>query len=171
MTKKILTLALYAIFVLLIASLLVQVLHRQRKNKAIATQKQMLPDFTFHSLDGSVINRAHFTDGEPVCLIYLDPDCGFCAEEVKDIVEHIEDFGRASILLVSHVDTARLRQFADEFQLEAHPQIVLLHDRNYRFVDWFGRAVAPSVYIYDQDHRLVREYQGQTKVEAITKWL
>lgn len=171
MAKKILTLGLYALLTLLLGALLMQVMQRQRIKKHVAEQKQNLPDFVFYNLASSKVTRDSLRHGQSTCIIYLDPDCGFCVAEVTEIVERIDDFGKSDILLVSHVDTARLHRFADETGINHHAKIRLLHDRDYRFADWFGPAVAPSVYIYDSGQRLVKEYRGQTKVDAIIKWL
>lgn len=169
--RKIITVVLYGILTVLIGFLVLQFTQQRQKNRAITEQMQTLPDFTFYRIDGTLFKRDNLPHGQALCLIYMDPGCGFCTEETKEIIKHIDRFGETNVLFVSHVDVAELQRFADEYGLDAIPQIRLLHDGDYRFADWFGRAVTPSVYIYDEQRQLVKTYSGQTKIEAILKHL
>jgi hypothetical protein len=61
--------------------------------------------------------------------------------------------------------------FTREYGISQHLEIIVLWDKENRFVDWFGPSPFPSMYIYDSKQHLVKEYHGEVKIEAITKFL
>ena len=73
--------------------------------------------------------------------------------------------------MVSPNNIADIMSFAKENELQKYPQIIILQDKNYQFISYFGNAPFPSTYIYNQKHKLVKEYHGGVKIEAITKYL
>lgn len=165
--KKNFSILLYALIGLVMASLLYRTLQRRAKQKQIAQQMQQLPDFSFYGLHGKPIGRKDVANGKPLCIVYMDPDCHFCDEEIKGILDHIDRFANSQLLFVSPATAERLQQYQDQMGLALHEQILLAHDRDFSFPQYFAAATTPTVIIYGSDGKLLKKYRGQTKIEAI----
>jgi hypothetical protein len=64
-----------------------------------------------------------------------------------------------------------ISSFIKHYGISQHPEIIVLWDKENRFVNWFGPSPFPSMYIYDSKQHLVKEYHGEVKIEAITRYL
>lgn len=72
--------------------------------------------------------------------------------------------------MVSFNTIADIKKFALQYGLN-YPNITFLQDPKLQFSTWFGKTSVPAVYIYNAQHKLVKEYHGETKIEAIIKYL
>ncbi|TPE39731.1 peroxiredoxin family protein [Pontibacter mangrovi] len=144
---------------------------KNQQNIAIKQARQMLPAFEFYTLDGVAFSGDMVEQGRNICFVYFDPDCVYCEHETEEIIRHIQQFGNAQILMVSASTPEKIEAFSQEYKLASYPAIQVLWDRKHLFYKWFGKAVVPSVFIYDSQKQLVKAYFGATKMEAITKHL
>ncbi len=48
-------------------------------------QAQVLPDFTFHRVDGKAFGRRDLSMGKPVLFVLFDPTCPHCQRTVRHI--------------------------------------------------------------------------------------
>jgi peroxiredoxin len=142
-----------------------------KKNEQGLLLKQTLPNFKFYTLGQTLFDKTLITPNTPVVIIYFNTDCDHCHEEAKLIITHIKQFKNAPIIMVSPNNIADIKSFAKENGLKKYPQIIVLQDKNYQSINYFGNAPFPSTYIYNQKHKLVKEYHGEVKIEAITKYL
>ncbi|WP_028298334.1 peroxiredoxin family protein [Olivibacter sitiensis] len=165
--KKTLPFLIYVLLAIAMGSLLYHTLQRRAQKKQVTQQMQQLPEFTFYSLQGDSISQKDVAKGKPLCIIYMDPDCHFCEEEMKDILTHIERFSGSQLLLVSPAREERLQQYQEEMDLVLLPEVLLARDRDFTFSQYFGTATTPTIIIYGADGRLQKKYSGQTKIEAI----
>jgi peroxiredoxin len=147
------------------------IIAKDKANRDLSRNKLTLPAFNFYSLDSVKYASEGNRDGLNTCVIYFDPECEHCEYETKLITQHINQFATTRIFMISNNSTAKIKAFAQKFNLYQHKQIRLLWDKEYKFYTWFGHAPIPSTYIYNKDNRLVKEYHGETKIEAITSYL
>lgn len=148
-----------------------KVYFKNQQNTATKLAKQTLPPFEFYTLDSVAVSGTTIGQGRNVCFVYFDPDCEYCEHEAKEITRHIREFGDTQILMVSASTPEKIEAFAQEFELDNHQAIQVLWDKEHLFYKWFGKAVAPSVFIYNRQQQLGKEYFGATKIEAIIKYL
>ena len=106
-----------------------------------------------------------------VVIILFNSTCEHCLAEIEDIKKHIESFRSTDVLLVSTESPAEIRSFAEQSGLSGFPNF---HFANISFDDLyerFGVASYPHIFIYDTDKNLVKEFKGETKVDAILQVL
>jgi peroxiredoxin len=145
----------------------------QHKNeqKISAIQKK-LPAFEFYNIDDqSVFSNKNITQEKKICVVYFDPDCDYCENEISSIVKNISSFKNTEILLVSANKLQKLENIRDKFRLKQFQNVHILWDKDLRFESLFGRFMIPSSYIYNNDSTLLKEYHGLVDINAITKWL
>jgi hypothetical protein len=70
--------------------------------------------------------------------------------------------------LVTYDDSLkRLENFCSEYHLWEVDNLEVLLDHGNHFNKTFGKTVAPSVFIYGSDRKLIKQFLGETKPEAI----
>lgn len=116
--------------------------------------------------------REHtYNTSKKMVIILFNSSCEHCQAEIEDIKNHIGSFQSTDVLLVSTETPAEIRSFAEQSGLIGLPNF---HFANIRFDDLyeqFGIASYPHIFIYDADKNLIKEFKGETKVEAILEVL
>lgn len=159
-------------FLLTVTGLLIYMAYRIVRTKVKADvsnqEKQSLPDFSFYTLDGHRTNNRFIQKDRPVVVFYYNEECEHCQYEAKKISSNIRSFKGSQIIMVSFSTSEHIRNFARSYGLDKCNQITFLRDKDYSFNKWFGNCSIPSVFVYNAAHLLVKEFYGETKIEAIS---
>ncbi|RZL32280.1 MAG: redoxin domain-containing protein [Pedobacter sp.] len=147
-----------------------KIVKTKKQNNAVAAIKQTLPNFTFYKLDSVETGNTFIENDKAVCIFYFNSDCEHCQYEAKEINKNIALFKNAQIVMVSFNTIKEIKDFSKQYNLN-HPNVTFLQDPKLEFKKWFGETSVPAVFIYNAKHQLVKEYHGETKIEAITKYL
>jgi len=144
-------------------------IYRQYKDKKAAEARiQIIPDISFSDFGGNEINLQDFDKTKPMVIIYFHRNCEHCQYEAREISHNAGAFADCQLVMVSANDSIRqLEDFCNEYNLWEVDNIEVLVDKKNRFKKIFGKAVIPSVYIYDENQRLKKRFLGETKPEAI----
>jgi peroxiredoxin len=170
MKKKIIVVI--GISALCLAGLLVfKIIEKHKKNQAATIRRKTLPAFQFYNQNLQQFNAGQLKVGIPVCIFYYNAECDHCQYEATEIKKHIEAFKNIQVIMVSTNTPKETLQFINHYQLKDYAFITWLYDKDYVFYKWFGRSVTPSVYIYDEQHKLQKEYTGEVKIAAVLKYL
>ncbi len=136
--------------------------------KEVTNRIQTLQHACFESLNGGQICIDEFDSRKPTVIIYFHPECEHCQYEALEIGRNARRFEEANLIMVTPDDSIkRLKDFASNYHLWEVDNLAILIDRKREFKKRFGSAVAPSVFIYGTDRKLVKTYKGETKIEAI----
>ena len=73
--------------------------------------------------------------------------------------------------MVSTNTPTETQLFSKSYGLNSSTLITWIYDKDFNFYKWFGNVAAPSVYIYNNKQHLVKEYNGEVKIEAILSQL
>ncbi|MBB6498980.1 peroxiredoxin family protein [Pedobacter cryoconitis] len=159
-------------FTCLITGFLVyKIIDKNARNKQIAQNKEILPGFSFYSQDLKTFNSNGVDKDKSLCIFYYNAECDHCQYEAKQLKHHIDAFKNVQILMVSTNKPGDTQKFAKQYQLADYPFITWVYDKDFNFYKWFGNAVTPSVYIYNNKQHLVKQYSGEVKIEAILSHL
>lgn len=168
--KMTLLICLTVILTSLVSYMIYKMVKTKQANQLTNNAKKNLPNFAFYNLDSVVTSNKFITKNKPVCVYYFNTDCEHCQYEAKEINRNITLFKNVQIVMVSFNTIKEIKAFAKQYNLN-YSNLTFLQDPKYQFSNWFGKASIPSVFIYNSKHKLVKEYQGETKIEAITKYL
>ncbi|MEI6277183.1 MAG: redoxin domain-containing protein [Prolixibacteraceae bacterium] len=159
-------------FVLLFTAgwLVVHTFHTYRAKKEAAERIKTLQHGCFESLHGGQICLDGFNPNQPTVIIYFHPECEHCQYEATEIGRQPERFAKANMILITSDDSIkRIEAFADQYKLSQVDNLVILFDRKGQFKKQFGTSVVPSVYIYGANKRLLKQFVGEVKMEAVLK--
>ncbi|WP_299821018.1 redoxin domain-containing protein [uncultured Pontibacter sp.] len=169
--KKPLLFLVALLFVSALAFMSVEIYSKSKQNEENKLTRQTLPTLQFYTLDSLAVSNSIVEVGSSTCIVYFDPDCSHCESETKEITSNIERFGHSQIFMISANTPKKIADFTKQFHLGSYPTIQVLWDKEHLFYKLFGNATVPSVYIYDRQQQLVKEYFGEVKAEAIIKHL
>jgi len=166
--KKLFKAILIAVISIIGGFLTYQTIKGYNEKKEAEKRIQTLPQAEFVSLTGKEVNLHDFDPEKPMVIIYFHPECDHCHYEAREIGQNAAAFRHCQVVMVTSDDSLkRVENFCAEYHLWELNNIEVLHDPNHRFKKVFGKAVVPSVYIYNSNRKLKRYFPGETKPEAI----
>ncbi|MDA9555153.1 redoxin domain-containing protein [Pelobium sp.] len=169
--KSLVIILLLACFVGITCFLVNKIVERQSQNEEIKLTKEYLPKFEFYQLDSAIYLSTSIKKNIPLIIIHFNTECEHCQAEVQLISQNIKVFKNAQIIMVAPNAPSEINSFMEQYGIKQHSKINVLWDKYYHFIDWFGHSPFPSVYIYNKGQHLVKEYHGEVKIEALTKYL
>jgi peroxiredoxin len=168
MTKNIIK-ALALVCLIFLCFLIYKTFFIIKHNNQIAEGKRSIPQFSFYDQNLSVFASTQVLSDKALCIFYYNAECEFCQDEVKHLQQQIVAFNDVQILMVSTNPPTESKKFALKYGLNGYKNIIWLYDKDFNFSKWFGHTVTPSVFIYNKLHKLIKEYRGEVKIEAILK--
>jgi len=138
--------------------------------KSAKEKLNTLPAFSLATLDSLSIESSSFGDS-PVVLIYFNSECDHCQYEAQDIKNNIAGFSKATIVFMSSEPLVKIKAFAGTSGLRDHKNVLFTKITSNDAFTAFGSLAVPHVFIYGPDKKLRKEFKGETKAEAILKYL
>ena len=141
---------------------------KNKQKEATIEQRQVLPSMKFKNLQGKPLK---ITPKRSVAVIYFHPDCDYCAREMDYIRENIDALAESEIVLISSADQKSTIPFVKEKGVDQFDNVKIGIDENDTFYHTFASRMIPSIFLYDQQGRLLKFYKGETSIETILKYL
>jgi peroxiredoxin len=141
-----------------------------KSEQAIPTTIQSdIPSITLTKQDGSTI-VANKIQGKSVFVLFL-PDCDHCQREAVQIRDNMQAFKDYSIYFVSSAPFTELTKFEQEYKLGNLAQVQFMQATVRDILVYYGAIPTPSVFIYSDKGRLVKDFKGETAIEQIMQFL
>ncbi|RYZ31471.1 MAG: redoxin domain-containing protein [Sphingobacteriales bacterium] len=138
----------------------------------LKTKRQTVPDFSQLAIQmPSKTVPKTMLKGRTNVIILFNPDCEHCQYEAAEISKNGDAFKQADVWMLTTEKPARVRAFTKQFGLDTLANVcvgILTPDELYKT---FGPTAVPHLFIYGPDGNLRKEYKGETKLEAILKYL
>ena len=160
-----------AFFIGVLGFLGYRIIDKQNQNEKIKLSKEYLPTFEFYDLDSTIYSTSLKDKSLPIVIIHFNTECDHCQSEALLIHQNFKAFTSAQLVMVAPNNPKDILAFIATYGISKHKEIIVLWDKDKRFVSLFGPSQFPSVYIYSKEHRLLKEYHGEVKIEAITKYI
>lgn len=165
--KKLIQFLLITVLSCSIVCLCKNIIYSYKDKKKIAEHIQTLPHACFKSLAGNLICFDKFNHEKPLVIIYFHPECEHCQYEAQEIGKNAEIFSNCQLVMLTSDDSLqRINSFCKTNHLWEVDNIEVLLDTNNRFKEVFGKAIIPSIYIYE-NKKLKKQFLGETKMETI----
>lgn len=130
-----------------------------------AEEVNELPAMIGIMLDGSTIDIKQLTD--KVVLILFQPDCDHCQREAVQIHDHLDAFAGYSIYFITTDSLPVIEKFAVDYDLKNASRVYFIQTLVQSILSNFGNIDAPSLYIYSNERKLVKRFNGETPIETI----
>ena len=145
-------------------------IQKEKKKKMITSSIQTIPSISFPSIQDTT-KQINLEVSHSCILIYFHPECEHCQYEAQQLVENKNQLLGVSILMISDASFELVNQFYVDFKLGTLDNLKVLWDRDKEFDNHFGNSKYPTVFIYNQHGNLMKKYEGETKIEAIIKYI
>jgi len=164
--KKIVTRTISIIVFLLILLLIVLSYRKIEEKKTTKLNIQRLYDFCAFSIGDNQEFCTKSLQNKSVFILFMDPDCDFCQEEVKQIKERNYVLQDVSILLITIASPKNAIDFYSRYQLNQFNNIKLLLDENAKISIYYDIKTIPTIFIYDKNKELTFSHNGEIQVDA-----
>lgn len=131
-----------------------------------------LPDFKVLLLDSAtVINTKDIPAGHPIVLMYFSPDCDHCHKETMELLKNMNAFKDVQIYYISPSGVTPVKAFYEKYKLEQYKNITMAVDYHMAFYQLFKPNDIPYQAVYNGSKKLVKTFDGGTKVATLIKMI
>jgi thioredoxin-related protein len=123
------------------------------------------PIFNFDS------TRLYLRSNRRSILVYFDSGCDHCQYELNQIFVNKNSFKDLDIVLMSSELISTIKLYAER---NCPIDLANIHFAKISQADaynTFGSLAVPQIFIYGADGVLIKEFKGETKMEAVLQYL
>ena len=125
-----------------------------------------IPYFTFTSLDNTRFTQENFDSSRTKFIMYFNSECDHCDKQASWIADDIEMFNNYEMTFISYEEMDAIISFRDKHNFK-QDNITFVQDSRLTFSDKFGVETFPSILFYTKDGKLIKKFEGETKVKEI----
>ena len=126
---------------------------------------QTMPAFSIMQSNGKIVNTAKLPHTKPVVLIYFSPDCDHCTKLLTAMFGKMNQFNRATILLVSFKPMNELIDFEKKYKTAAYKNMIVgLEQPIYFLQRLYQLQSTPYTALFDKKGKLVVDYKTETSL-------
>lgn len=142
------------------------IIEKQTAQKEIQNKIQSVPvNVSLFTLDSTSFS---FPIAKPVVLVLFNSTCEHCQYELGQIKENIANFNEVELVLLSSESIATIKQVAEAFESVSNVNFVKINPED--VYENFGTVRFPTILIYSTTGKLLKEFKGETKIEAILQY-
>lgn len=127
-----------------------------------------LPDLSLFDLDSA---RFYLSSDRKKILIYFNSECGNCQHEIEEVIKNKESFEGSDVVLMSSESIRAIKSFAEKNCSSNLINIEFTKISGEHAYEAFGNSRVPQIFIYESSGALVKQFQGETKIDAILPYL
>lgn len=104
--------------------------------------------------------------GKTILIFYI-PDCDHCQREAEAIRSQLDVFKNYTLYFITASGTEEIKRFAETYRLNGLPNVFFARTEVTDVIREMGPIGTPSLYIYSREKRLIKKFDGETKVAEI----
>ena len=108
---------------------------------------------------------------KPVIIMIFSPDYSHCQVVTKELLEKIDLFNKAQIIMVSSLDFSNIKKFYEEYKIADHPNITMGRDGTYMLGSFYKIQRYPSIFVYNKKGKFIQSFEGDIKIDDIANVL
>jgi len=120
------------------------------------------PDLALTGLDGNQLNAKAIT-GKSV-LIFFQPDCDHCQRETVQIEQNLSAFKDYQLYFISDAAIPQIAEFAQTYKLAGNRSIHFYQTSIADIMRTIGAVQLPTVYVYSENGKLIKTFNGETPI-------
>lgn len=119
--------------------------------------------------NGKPLVISNYDSDKCLLLIYFNTQCDFCQFELKELEKSVSKFENTEIVLISAEPLDTLRKFGQKYQFHLYPNAGFYHCCYDTLQKHFGKLISPTTFIYGTDGKLIRQFNGTTRIDEMLK--
>ena len=129
-----------------------------------------IPYFTFTTLDNHRFTKDDFDNVRTKLILYFNSECEHCEKQGKWLSDEISSFDDLELTFISFEEMDAIKSYRDKYNFN-RKNITFLQDSRLTFSDKFGVETFPSILIYTKEGKLVKKFEGETRVTTILPFI
>jgi len=162
MTQKNKFLGFFFIVAGLLSLLVMGISERLEQKEMIRNHVASLPSIHVKSTKGKMLRLV--PKDKPIVLFFFHSSCEHCQEEAKQVVANQQMLEPADVYFLSTENLSDIQQFARQYQLHSF-QVGQVKDEEVSVP--MGIRTFPTCFVYSKSGVLLKQFQGQIKIDAI----
>jgi cytochrome oxidase Cu insertion factor (SCO1/SenC/PrrC family) len=142
---------------------------KQEEKKVTVTPVNQLINLTIVTPAGEQISLRNL-EGKNM-FVFFNADCDHCQREATEIQNHLESFKNYSLYFISSDSPEDQQKFAKAYKLEGEPNVFFGRTEPMFIYQTVGSIPTPSMYIYSEERRLKKQFNGETPIEEVIQAL
>lgn len=168
MLKKLLITAGTTTLFALVLFMVYSIVEKVTAKKTIQNKIQTLSVARLFTMDST---QFQMTSARLILLVFFNSECEHCQYELSELKKNLSAFNAVSILLMSSENISTIKEAAQKFELAASPNTEFIKINRDDVFENFGSLSVPHLFLYGADRKLIKEFRGETKIEAILEYL
>jgi len=129
---------------------------------------QTLPAFNILEVDSTtVFNTDKLPSGKPIVLMYFSPDCEHCQHQTEEILKNMDSLKQVRFVMLTALPFDKMKNFYSFYKLSNYKNIIMGRDYEFFFSRHYGSQYVPYLAIYDRHKKLLKVFDGGTKVSTL----
>ena len=104
-------------------------------------------------------------------LIFFGPECEHCQREAVQIHKNLKGFERYTLYFIALDPFPLITKFAEDYKINNQPNIHFARADGPTVFNSLGQIQTPTILIYAANRKLIKRFDGETKIEEILKLL
>jgi len=129
-----------------------------------------IPYFTFTTLEHKRFTQDSFDKKRTKLLFYFNSECDHCEKQGKRLSKKIDLFNNLELTFISFEEIDAIKKYRDKFNFN-RKNITFIQDSRLTFSNKFGVKTFPSILIYSKEGKLIKKFEGETKIKDITPFI
>jgi hypothetical protein len=137
-------------------------------NSDIYAQSGKLPPFSIMQTNGKTFKAQNLPFEKPIIIIYFSPDCEDCLLFMDKFFNKINDFSKASIVMITFLPIDDVAKFAVKFKTARYKNITLGTEGSTFFIkDYYRIMELPFAALYDKNGNMQSSYQKKIPLKEL----
>ncbi|CAM3468257.1 TlpA family protein disulfide reductase [Aquirufa ecclesiirivi] len=104
-------------------------------------------------------------------VLIFHPDCDYCKYEATEIFKNREKFSRVNFWWISYAKKTEILAFKNKYLPGNIDEMSIGFIPIDKLSNIFGNVTIPHIYIYNNDKLLIKEFKGETKMDALIQFI
>lgn len=170
MKKKYILTGLLVLLFTGIGILIAKTIRTNNHKKQVSEQLKMIPTFETYNMDSLKVSHVEFNK-KPTVIIYFNTECEHCQYEATQIVKYQDKFKNVNLYMLSAENIPKIKAFASQKRLDKISNLEMGKITVKESFEVFAFTSIPDILIYNASGELQKHFKGETKIEAILKYL
>jgi thioredoxin-related protein len=131
------------------------------KTKNFPPINLLLPD------SSTIYTKADLPKDKSVLLMIFSPTCDHCKHETGEMLQHMDEFSKTHILMVTSMPFDSMLSFRDHYQLQKYPNITVAHDPHFFLIPYYNLSNMPFLAFYNKKKQLISVHEGSWPIENV----
>lgn len=135
---------------------------------SISAQSGKLPPFQMVQSNGHVFRASDLPFGKPILIVYFSPECEDCHNFLKELLNHTNELGRTSIVMISFLSVEAISQTINSYKLNEYPNIYVGTEGTSFFVrNYYRIEHIPFLALHNKNGDLVKTYRQDIDINTL----